>query len=99
MSPTPLYSLRELSDHVGRPVKFLRRAIDSGKLACHQDHEGATIYVTLDQWDDYLDGTVTIFTPGKPRSGGTPRRRARGNKTTTSSKSRRDPTLYAATTF
>lgn len=100
MSPTPIYTLRELSEHVGRPVKFLRQAINSGKLACHQDHEGATIYITLEQWEDYLEATLTRFAPSKKASsGGSSRRRIRGSKTPNTAKSRRDPSRYVAKSF
>lgn len=96
MTPQPLYTITELTEHVGRPVSFIRNAIRKGLLSCHQDAPGATIHVTLTQWNEYLEATSSIAK--KSKNGGVrlrPKTGTRGRK----SKSRRDPASYSGLAF
>jgi hypothetical protein len=99
MAPTPIYTLQELSAEVCKPVKWLRRKIDAGLLACHQDGPGATIHVTLKQYNDYLDKTYVL--KAQPTTDApAPRRRHRGaRRSASTAMNRRNPASYKPTSF
>jgi len=99
MAPTPIYTLQELSAEVHKPVRWLRRKIDAGLLACHQDAPGATIHVTLKQYNDYLDRTYVLR--GQPTTEApVARHRQRGaRRSAGKAMDRRNPASYKPTSF
>jgi hypothetical protein len=99
MAPTPIYNLQELSDLVDKPVKWLRRKIDAGLLACHQDAPGATIHVTLKQYNDYLDRTY-VLKEQPLKDAPAVRRRHRGTtRSAGRAMNRRNPASYKPSSF
>lgn len=98
MTPSRLYTLRELSETTGKPEPFLRELIRRGLLACHQNCSRGRIHVTIEQWQAYLDETET----SQAVKASSRRRKSRGKGSAgrgQGSKSRRDPASYAELTF
>jgi hypothetical protein len=87
MSPRRTYTLEKFADECGETVRCLRRLIAEGKLGCHQDGPGATIKLTIDLWDEYLDSNEKEVEKSKPATQAK-RRRRRGAKAP--SRSRRE---------
>lgn len=99
MTPTRLYTLKELSDHVGRSIWTLRGAIKDGLLDYHQEREGGIITVSLEQWEAYLERTLKNASDPKPAL--RPRRRGAVHEKPDRRRksSRRDPARYADLTW
>jgi hypothetical protein len=101
MTPERIYTIAELSELVGKPAHFIRDAIRRGFLACHQHCERGRIHITLSQWQDYLDGTLTVSTVTKA---GGQRRRSRGRTvrrgdSAKTHQDRRSPSSYLDISF
>ena len=102
MTPQRLFSIRELAEHVGRSQAFIRKAIKSGLLAYHRVVAGGRIYVTLEQWNDYLDQTLVEGGGGAGATGSISSRRrqiTRRPQKRQTVKPRRDPTAYSEIEF
>ena len=87
MTPLRLYSPAELAKEVGRSEKFIRAAIKTG-LEHHRETERSRIYVTLEQWNSWLEAR-RVAADGRPVS-----KKSRPRRNGRPVRARRDPSSY-----